>query len=121
MRRVAQMDSAISSQEIGEWLGSLPPLQFGQIIMNANEIDHLLDSQKKRFQNWSSDIFYFEQFWWENDKKMFSFGFSLKERFYLSRTEIWLFSLTVRRLSAKQHKQVRLLQEPQLKIIKKKS
>ena len=45
---------------------------------------------------------------------MFSFGFSLKERFYLSRTEIWLFSLTVRRLSAKQHKQVRLLQEPQV-------
>ena len=50
MRRVAQMDSAISSQEIGEWLGSLPPLQFGQIIMNANEIDHLLDSQKNAFE-----------------------------------------------------------------------
>ena len=43
MRRVAQMDSAISSQEIGERLGSLPPLYFGQIVMNANEIDHLLD------------------------------------------------------------------------------
>ena len=51
MRRVAQMDSAISSQEIGEWLGSLPPLLLGQIVMNANEIDHLLDLQKKRFQN----------------------------------------------------------------------
>ena len=47
MRRVAQMDSAISSQEIGEWLGSLPPLLLGQIVMNANEIDHLLDLQKK--------------------------------------------------------------------------
>ena len=56
MRRVAQMDSAISSQEIGEWLGSLPPLLLGQIVMNANEIDHLLDLQKKRFQNWNSDI-----------------------------------------------------------------
>ena len=62
---------------------------------------------------------YFEQFWWENDLKMFSFRFSLKERFYFSRTDFWLFSLTVRRLSAKQHKQVRLLQEPQLKIDKK--
>ena len=50
---------------------------------------------------------------------MFSFRFSLKERFYFSRTDFWLFSLTVRRLSAKQHKQVRLLQEPQLKIDKK--
>ena len=47
MRRVAQMDSAISYQEIGEWLGSLPPLLLGQIVMNANEIDHLLDLQKK--------------------------------------------------------------------------
>ena len=50
MRRVAQMDSAISSQEIGEWLGSLPPLLLGQIVMNANEIDHLLDSQKNVFK-----------------------------------------------------------------------
>ena len=50
---------------------------------------------------------------------MFSFGFSLKERFYLSRTDFWLFNLTVRWLSAKQYKQVRLLQEPQLKIDKK--
>ena len=51
-------------------------------------------------------------------KKMFSFEFSLKERFYLSRTDFWLFNLTVRWLSAKQHKQVRFLQEPQLKVIK---
>ena len=50
MRRVAQMDSAIPCQGIGEWLGSLPPLLFGQIIINANEIDHLLGSQKNVFK-----------------------------------------------------------------------
>lgn len=57
------MDSAISSQEIGEWLGSLPPLLLGQIVMNANEIDHLLDSQKKTFSKLKFGYFYFEQFW----------------------------------------------------------
>ena len=51
MRRVAQMDSAISSQEIGEWLSAPPPLYLGQIVMNANEIDHLQKKKKKRFQN----------------------------------------------------------------------
>ena len=56
------MDSAISSQEIGEWLGSLPPLLFGQIIMNANEIDHLLGSQKT-FSKLKFGYIYFEQFW----------------------------------------------------------
>ena len=44
------MESAISNHEMGEWLGSLPPLLLGQIIMNANEIDHLLDSQKNVFK-----------------------------------------------------------------------
>ena len=64
MRRVAQMDSAISSQEIGEWLGSLPPLLLGQIVMNANEIDHLLDLQKKKtFSKLKFGYIYLEQFW----------------------------------------------------------
>ena len=63
MRRVAQMDSAISSQEIGEWLGSLPPLLLGQIVMNANEIDHLLDLQKKTFSKLKFGYIYLEQFW----------------------------------------------------------
>ena len=62
MRRVAQMDSAISSQERGEWLGSLPPLLLGQIVMNANEIDHLLGSQKT-FSKLKFGYIYFEQFW----------------------------------------------------------
>ncbi len=35
MRRVAQMDSAISNHEMGEWLGSLPPLLLGQIIVKC--------------------------------------------------------------------------------------
>lgn len=81
MRRVAQMDSAISSQEIGEWLGSLPPLLFGQIIMNANEIDHLLGSQKKRFQNWSSDIFILSSFGEKMIKKCSRLGFLWKKGF----------------------------------------
>ena len=63
MRRVAQMDSAISSQEIGEWLDSLPPLLLGQIVMNANEIDHLLDLQKKTFSKLKFGYIYLEQFW----------------------------------------------------------